>query len=300
PTRPATRRRGAATAERRSGPPTPATVWVCGHPATDPATTWPAPVVEKAVTSFTTPSARVVFLAHPAPPEAVGLVGQVPVARPQTEDDRALAAATDAVRALGRDIQVIHIEPRETATGHGSTPFWADLIGDPQPRPDGVAESPVDLCSQPETDVPATADLVIVSLPPERLSHGLRDHVALLAARLLRTGGILVVLTHCHRAGGRLVDPTGPIVAAAQAADLLYLQHIVAVHSPVRDGQFAVTADQPEIDRAGRERHRAAVRGLPAPHRIAHSDLLVFGQPRDHEPLPLSVSTAVLENGVIR
>ncbi|MGW4213455.1 hypothetical protein ACWEIJ_36095 [Lentzea sp. NPDC004789] len=256
--------------------------------------------MEKVVSSFTAPGARVVLLATPAPLGAAGLTGSVPVARPQTDDDHAVATATDAVRALGRETHVIHIDPDAVAARHGSTPFWADLVGDPQPHPDHATEPPLELCDRPEANTAATADLVIASLPPERLVDGLRDHVALFAARLLRTGGVLAVLTHSHRGGGRLVDPSGPIVAAAQAADLLSLQHVVAVHAPVRDGDFTLTANPAEIDRAEREQHHATVRGLPAPHRMAHSDVLVFAQPRDHEPLPLSVAAAVRENGVIR
>jgi len=292
-----TRQRAATTTTgRRTGPQTPATVWVCGHPASDPTAAWPVSVVKKVVTSFTAPGARVVLLTPPAPPDVAGLVGPVPVARPQTDDDRDLAAATNAVHALGRAPYVIHIEPDGLAAGPGSTPFWADLVGHRQPRPDNVAALPPALGDQPEADVPATADLVVASLPPRRITDGLRDHVALLGARLLRTGGTLIVLTHCNHVGGRLVDPSGPIVAAAQTADLLYLQHIVAVHAPVRDAQFALAAD-PESDR---EQHRAAVRGLPAPHQIAHSDVLAFSQPHDHDPLPASVAAAVRENGIIR
>src|SRR5205814_88591 len=73
---------------------------------------------------------------------------------------------------------------------------------------------------QPELRV---ADLVIASVGPDT---PLDDRLGLACARLLRTGGILVVLTHSDWTRGRLVDPTGPIVATAQNADLLYLQHI--------------------------------------------------------------------------
>jgi hypothetical protein len=48
-----------------------------------------------------------------------------------------------------------------------------------------------------------------------------------------------------------------------------------------------------------RAEHRAAVRGLPAPHRRLHSDLLVFAQPHE-QPAPRSVADAVLDTGVIR
>ncbi|WP_345613133.1 hypothetical protein [Pseudonocardia adelaidensis] len=53
------------------------------------------------------------------------------------------------------------------------------------------------------------------------------DGLGLLGAKLLTTGGVLAVLTHCEQIEGRLLDPIGSIVSSAQAADLLYLQHIV-------------------------------------------------------------------------
>lgn len=55
--------------------------------------------------------------------------------------------------------------------------------------------------------------MIITSLRPEHrktpTSDPLRDHIALLAARLLRRRGILVVLTHSDWSHGELVDPTG-------------------------------------------------------------------------------------------
>ena len=52
---------------------------------------------------------------------------------------------------------------------------------------------------------------------------------------MLRGGGILAVLTRVrHTADGVLVDATGGIVASAQNADLLYLQHIVIPAQPLR------------------------------------------------------------------
>ncbi|MEJ7705063.1 MAG: hypothetical protein WKF47_16055 [Geodermatophilaceae bacterium] len=90
-----------------------------------------------------------------------------------------------------------------------------------------------------------TAELVVTSMPPNPAAARHVDAIALHAARELRFGGILVVLTHCHLDGGELRDPTGPMIAAAQNADLLYLQHIVAVHLPVHDLRVATTNPDP-------------------------------------------------------
>ena len=97
-----------------------------------------------------------------------------------------------------------------------------------------------------------------------------------------------------------LTDPTGSVVAAAQNADLLYLQHIVAVHTPIRDGAFAVELSHPTDDEYVLAEHRAAVRGLPAPHLRIHSDVLVFAQPHVPAPAPPTLAASAFETGVLR
>jgi hypothetical protein len=112
----------------------------------------------------------------------------------------------------------------------------------------------------------------------------------------LRVGGILTVLTHSDWSQGELVDPTGPVVASAQNADLLYLQHIIALHTPIHSGQFIGhlhSAEAATHDRAHGYR-------LPAPHRRISSDVLVFAQPHDHQPPPLTPAAAVVETGLTR
>lgn len=59
--------------------------------------------------------------------------------------------------------------------------------------------------------------------------RGLDDRSAAAVAADLAPGATLAVLTHSHRDGGRLFDPSGAVIAALQDADLLYLQHIVIV-----------------------------------------------------------------------
>lgn len=112
------------------------------------------------------------------------------------------------------------------------------------------------------------AALVVFSFRPGA-DRDVLDRALRRAAHLLRVAGALVVLTHCDWTSGELDDPTGAVVAAGQNLDLLYLQHIVALHAPVRNGRL-----QP----------------LPAPdtpddgaHQRVHSDVLVFVQPRDHQ-----------------
>jgi hypothetical protein len=179
---------------------------------------------------------------------------------------------------------VIHLKPDATASRSTSRPLPAELPSDPDSRHSlttdplpGAAPS----CIEAATE---DADLIITSLHPQHSSPCASDHLTLLAARLLRKGGILAVLTHSDWSSGELTDPTGPLVASAQNADLLYLQHIVALHIPVRCGQLqdATTVAQTP---------QAHGRGMAAPHHRISSDVLVFAQPRDHKP-PLTFATA--------
>ncbi|MFD6463793.1 hypothetical protein [Streptomyces roseolus] len=110
------------------------------------------------------------------------------------------------------------------------------------------------------------ADLVIASL---LRVHGspypadIHTRLALTASDYLRGDGVLAVLTRCaHSATGILDDATGSVVAAAQAADLLYLSHLVA--APVHDDTVAAPKLEPG--------HR---------HEVVHTDVTVFIRPDD-------------------
>jgi len=291
-----TRRAGTPTRSRTaSTAPTPATVWACGPTPLNPA---------KIVTSFSEPGDRVVVLpwptAAPTPPHRPGRVDALIDHAPTIEPDDELATALAAITDLARRARVIRLEPDLTAGGRASRPFWADLVGTPDntpaPEPAALPSDAPDAAPNRFDVASADADLIITSLRPEPSTDHASDHIALLAAGLLRVGGILAVLTHSDWSQGELVDPTGPVVASAQNADLLYLQHIVALHAPIHGGQFVAHrhgAEAPTHDRAHEH-------GLPAPHRRISSDVLVFAQPHDHQPPPLASAAAVAETGLTR
>lgn len=263
PTAPTRTRRSPAnpagpTSRSGNQPPTPSTIWFIPNPTphdTDPDTvlvasrqdrtsavppscscsgpapdvespsSWPPPVLTRAVTSFTEPGATVLLLPWPA---AASVGPGLPVP----------ADAVVAVTGLDR-------QPRL-----GTAPAAAnarDVV-----HLDGAA---------------GRVDLLVTAMPARHDAAEHTDAVARLAARELRLGGVLVVLTRCDRSSGTLVDPTGPMVTAGQNADLLYLQHIVAVHLPP-----AHLRDHAAGAAAGRE---------PEPHLRVHSDVLVFAQPHD-------------------
>jgi hypothetical protein len=288
--------------------PTPATVWTAGADPIDLDAAWPPALVEKIVSSFSEPGGRVVLLAWPTTNAdrprlaAVGTDGVIDHA-PGVEPDPELDDALHAVEHLDRTARVERVPVDPNATGPAVRPFWADLIGDSSRAPATVLTAPM-APVDPSPSVgplPASdsADLIITSLRPEHSGDSSADLVALFAARLLRVGGILVMFTHCDWTAGELTDPTGAVVTAGQNADLLYLQHIVALHAPVRDGRFHLRDEHPDGNtddgEEARARHGAEVRGLPAPHRRIHSDVLVFAQPHERQSPLLAQPTVTAE-----
>jgi hypothetical protein len=131
----------------------------------------------------------------------------------------------------------------------------------PEPSPDGG-----DGAAAPNPS-PRSVDVVWADLT-DTAEAVVDGRLGMLAAGVLRGGGILAVLSCCHHdTDGALVDATGRIVASAQDADLLYLQHIVIPTGPLRAPRATDVAE-----------HQAPAR--PTMHKVAHADLLVFARPR--------------------
>ncbi|MGV9613238.1 hypothetical protein [Nocardia xishanensis] len=109
-------------------------------------------------------------------------------------------------------------------------------------------------------------DLVIASLLADHFDPiAAAEHVTAIATEVMAMGGLLAVLSRCrHSDSGVLFDPAGSVVAAAQAADLLYLQHIIA--APVSGTTITAAPADPAVSST-------------APHVVAHTDVFVFLQP---------------------
>lgn len=311
---------GSASARSRSRgstlTPTPATVWTAGPDPIELDEAWPTPIVEKIVGAFSEPGGQVALLPRPTarpisgdrPPLTPVFSDVVLHHAPEAGQADEVVDARAAVEGLRRTVRVVRVPVAPTCPGPGSRPFWADLV-------ERFDSPPVTASSPSRSDLrgrvlegaetaPADTDLIITSVRPEDGGDRASDVVALVAARLLRVGGILAVITHCDWLAGELIDPTGAVVASAQNADLLYLQHIIALHTPVRDGRFAVESvielDAAAAEAQARAAHRTAVRGLPVPHRRIHSDVLVFAQPHQYEPLSGASAEQAFDTGVIR
>lgn len=246
---------------RRS--PTPVTIWFTPDPAPVPAgpaspdgtrgTLWPPAVLTAIVTSFSRPGERVLLASWPGSSDAKShTLPRSPMNDSACSPNPGLDEAAAVVARLGR------------------------LVAQPPDTPGGTVSPP-----NPAGSYAPRLDLVITVMPaqPEvdQAVDGVADVLARLAARTLRLGGILAVLTQCHWDGGVLTDPTGPMVTAAQNADLLYLQHIVAVHLAPTDPRLHETAPTGIAPAPF-----ASVASAAPAHRCAHSDVLVFAQPHDH------------------
>lgn len=99
---------------------------------------------------------------------------------------------------------------------------------------------------------------------------------------VLRPGGILAVVTKNTRRKGRTLDLAGLTVALGEAAGFTYLQHVIALHAAVRDGDLVARPSFWQRTQV----HKARTRGEPA-HLVVHEDLCVFSS----GPAQLTTST---------
>ncbi len=88
---------------------------------------------------------------------------------------------------------------------------------------------------------------------------------------VLRSGGLLVAVTKNMRRGGRLLDLASMTIDAARSVGFGYLQHNIALHAALRDGELVSRPSFWQLSQT--QRARAA--GLPL-HLVAHEDVLVF------------------------
>jgi DNA modification methylase len=93
---------------------------------------------------------------------------------------------------------------------------------------------------------------------------------------VLRPGGTLAVVTKNTRRKGRTLDLAGLTVALAGQAGFSYLQHVIALHAAIRDGDLV---PRPSYWQITQVRH-ARERGEPV-HLVAHEDVTVFTRPPD-------------------
>ncbi|MFF4779483.1 hypothetical protein ACFY05_42380 [Microtetraspora fusca] len=107
-----------------------------------------------------------------------------------------------------------------------------------------------------------------VGLPLEKSS--LADPAA-----LLTNGGHLAVVTGLQLVDGRPHDPVPGLIREARRAGMVYLQHIVAIHGPVRRKRIVLSLLPATITA---NRAKAVLPRVPTALR-AHADVLIFIKP---------------------
>jgi hypothetical protein len=260
------------------------------------------------------PNAIVLTAEHiAAHPYAPAPTAAQPPPTPAADVPGAAGASGAAMATLGPHPGVAPPATRGAASQGSAEPFWADMIspadsasttapsetsstGQRHPGPTMLDQTSTGAAAGPGRErVPAIGrlaashpggervhrwDLVVVDLGCRLCGDGL----GLLGANLLAPGGVLAVLTHSERRGGRLIDPTGSVVASAQAADLLYLQHIVVLTAPLPTPHSGAApgAGRPPTDPQPEPAGDPASEESAPGHRVM--DLLLFLQPSDPHP----------------
>jgi hypothetical protein len=266
-------------------PPVPITVWRTARSGDDP-TTIPARLAYRLAAAYSRPGETVVDLSdghaltaacqhggrrhHKAwfTDTATLIIGPAtPPPDPNPEPDN----ATDADRDDEFGADPDGPEPSDVAA------WFGDDLTDPAIPPDGppVAVLP------PDASVAGATSLVVACWPLDSSGDAAnRVRLAWLlaaCAQLLRPGGCLVLVVGTPVGKPATPEDFRPLVAAAAAAGLGYLQHIVAVGADADGEAFTYFATDEELLSlaAGEDGRRWAVA-----HVRVHADCFVFSQTR--------------------
>lgn len=169
---------------------------------------------------------------------------------------------------LGRKPIGVDVERRHGAAARRSLDRADAHRSDARARPDALRQ------------LVGRVDLVVLA-PPRPASSASRARSEKFAAamtdafadgyRMLRPGGLLVTVTRSPRLPDRCVDLAGTSVQLARSVGFAYIQHIVALLSPLRDSRMCGSPSSAELRRV----RRARSTGTPA-HAVVHEDVCVF------------------------
>ncbi|MFY1673923.1 hypothetical protein ACN27G_28880 [Plantactinospora sp. WMMB334] len=271
-------------------PPVPITVWRTARRDDDPTITVPARLACRLVSAYSRPGETVVDLTdghalaaacqrgqrrhHKAwfTDAASLMIGSATPPQGTEPDDE---TGTDLDEASGTDLD--GPEPPDLAA------WFGDDLTDSAIPPDG----PPVTALPPDASVAGVTSLVVACWPLDASGDAAnRVRLAwLLAAcgQLLRPGGCLVLVVGTPIGRPATPEDFRPLVAAASAAGLGYLQHIVAVGADADGDQFTYFATDEELLAltAGEDGQRWAVA-----HLRVHADCFVFSQTRPSTPRP--------------
>jgi len=207
-----------------------------------------------------------------------------------TQDSWARLAVANCEHILARDawplLEVITGDPRRLADLVGAHCGQVDLAVLCPPA--GTSTDSSRLSAQRRLSPSSAQDTPTgnaLQPQPAGVSRDAAGELVAACAQVLRPGGLLVTVTGNTHDPDRLIDWAGNTVAAAQAAGLDYLQHIVAVHAAVRDSSLAAPLS------ASTSGTSDASGFAPRRHLVVHHDVLVFRNPTGPAAAPSLVSS---------
>lgn len=119
-------------------------------------------------------------------------------------------------------------------TGTGKVAHHAEQVG----RASEVDASTSCEFAEPNVRAVAWADLTVTALPAQdepRRARGRRARAQVIFASMItRPGGVIAAITPVgHAPDGALIDPAPGLVRAATRAGLVYMQHVIALTTPI-------------------------------------------------------------------
>ncbi|MEU4555704.1 hypothetical protein [Micromonospora violae] len=258
-------------------PPVPITVWRTTRTDADPHTTLPTRMAYRLVAAYSRPGEAVVDL-------TTGHVLAPTCARGGRQHHRAwftdsssliIGPATAGLPAATTQTDPLTAPGEPEAGDAQDPPELVDWFGDDLTDPDLPGADPAVVRPPDDGPLDAGISLVVACWPLHEAGTTARVRLAWLltaCARLLRPGGCLVLVVGVPAGTHPTPEDFGPLVAAASAAGLGYLQHIVAVEADTDGDQFIYHVSDEELltlAHANPEQWSAA-------HLRVHADLMVF------------------------
>ena len=258
-------------------PPVPITVWRTARTDAETHTSLPTRLAYRLVAAYSRPGEAVVDLSTAHALTAICARGGRRHHRAWFTDSSRLiiGPATPDLPATTATNPVVPSGEPDTGDGQ-DPPELTDWFGDDLTDPD-LSDIDTTAAVRPPDDGPldAATSLVVACWPLHATDTTARVRLAWLltaCARLLRPGGCLVLVVGAPVDTQPTPEDFGPLVAAASAAGLGYLQHIVAVAADTDGDQFVYHVTDEELltlARANPEQWQVA-------HLRVHADLLVF------------------------
>ncbi|MFE0530416.1 hypothetical protein ACFW0V_22750 [Micromonospora parva] len=261
-------------------PPVPITVWRTARTDADPHAILPTRLAYRLVAAYSRPGEAVADLTTGHVLAPICAQGGRQHHRAWFTDSSSLiiGPATAVTPAATTETNPL-TAPGEPEAGDAQDPprlvdWFGDDLTDPDlPGADAAVVRPPD-----DGPLDAAISLVAASWPLHEAGTTARVRLAWLlaaCARLLRPGGCLILVVAVPAGTQPTPEDFGPLMAAATAAGLGYLQHIVAVEADTDGDQFVYYGTDEELltlAHANPEQWSVA-------HLRVHADLMVFTPP---------------------